>query len=425
MRRLPATVWSVTVATVTVALQVAPPLVERNARIAVSLALAIGTMTVPLGCTTGWPPRPVGVVAGVQGRAPGQAAVGRGAHLHAGCRRRCRPTRCSSCRRTGWSRCCRRRSSSCRAAAAGDGDVTGLPQVSAAVGGAADEHAGTAVTDAVIGSEEISQTLCMGVDRRRGSLTRWNVPVPPLILGDAGQRAAGPGAAAVGAGGEADVRARRRRRTGRSEAHHQPAAEGERVGLDLVACWLVVLVNGSLMIRVNPAGSACAVPGASSAAAISDAAAHARRRLLDRIGPSSPGRVATATLRRYASRRQEPMSRLTAAIPRRRTPAGQRSPSPAAAHEPSVLGRTMLHSARSDHRAAFAPEESRARAAAASSLQIHSSPGRNTRSATRRGEVMRCLRTTSTDVESRRDADRRPSLSLCANRSTPSSPCGG
>ena len=38
------------------ALQVAPPLVELNAPIAVSLALSIGTITVPLGRTTGWPP---------------------------------------------------------------------------------------------------------------------------------------------------------------------------------------------------------------------------------------------------------------------------------------------------------------------------------------------------------------------------------
>src|SRR6478735_966687 len=55
-RRLPATVWWRMVAIVVTALQLAPPLVELNAPIAVSLALAIGTMTVPSGRTTGWPP---------------------------------------------------------------------------------------------------------------------------------------------------------------------------------------------------------------------------------------------------------------------------------------------------------------------------------------------------------------------------------
>ena len=43
-------------AIVVTALQLAPPLVELNAPIAVSLALAVGTITVPLGRTTGWPP---------------------------------------------------------------------------------------------------------------------------------------------------------------------------------------------------------------------------------------------------------------------------------------------------------------------------------------------------------------------------------
>ena len=55
----PGTVCAPTDATVTAVLQLAPPLVERNARIEVSVALAIGTTTVPLGCTTGCPPMPV------------------------------------------------------------------------------------------------------------------------------------------------------------------------------------------------------------------------------------------------------------------------------------------------------------------------------------------------------------------------------
>src|SRR4051812_41264947 len=59
VRRPPATVCLLTEAMVTGVLQVEPPLVDRNARIEVSLALAIGTITVPLGCTTGWPPIPV------------------------------------------------------------------------------------------------------------------------------------------------------------------------------------------------------------------------------------------------------------------------------------------------------------------------------------------------------------------------------
>ena len=73
-RRLPATVWSDTVATVTVELQDAPPLVERHAMIAVTPAFAAGTMTVPFGCTTGWPPRPLALLpvlsAGPQVRPP-------------------------------------------------------------------------------------------------------------------------------------------------------------------------------------------------------------------------------------------------------------------------------------------------------------------------------------------------------------------
>src|SRR3954451_2012046 len=64
-RRLPATVWWRMVAIVVTALQLAPPLVELNAPIAVSFAFAIGTITVPSGRTTGWPPiTPALLVAG-------------------------------------------------------------------------------------------------------------------------------------------------------------------------------------------------------------------------------------------------------------------------------------------------------------------------------------------------------------------------
>src|SRR3954447_23546019 len=64
-RRLPATVWWRIVAIVVTALQLAPPLVELNAPMAVSFAFAIGTTTVPFGRTTGWPPiTPVLLVAG-------------------------------------------------------------------------------------------------------------------------------------------------------------------------------------------------------------------------------------------------------------------------------------------------------------------------------------------------------------------------
>src|SRR4051794_13757286 len=64
-RRPPATLWWRTVAIVVTALQLAPPLVELNAPIAVSFALAVGTTTVPLGRTTGWPPiTPLLLVAG-------------------------------------------------------------------------------------------------------------------------------------------------------------------------------------------------------------------------------------------------------------------------------------------------------------------------------------------------------------------------
>src|SRR5690242_2874185 len=64
-RRLPASECARMVAMVVTALQLAPPLVELNAPTAVSLALSIGTITVPSGRTTGWPPMtPVLLVAG-------------------------------------------------------------------------------------------------------------------------------------------------------------------------------------------------------------------------------------------------------------------------------------------------------------------------------------------------------------------------
>src|SRR3954469_16748233 len=64
-RKLPPTVWWRIVAIVVTALQLTPPLVELNAPMAVSFALAVGTITVPSGRTTGWPPMtPLLLVAG-------------------------------------------------------------------------------------------------------------------------------------------------------------------------------------------------------------------------------------------------------------------------------------------------------------------------------------------------------------------------
>src|SRR5258708_17233999 len=62
-RMPPATLCVRTGATVTVAFQLVPPLVEVKARIDVSFALAIGTITVPPGWTSGWPPNPVALLA--------------------------------------------------------------------------------------------------------------------------------------------------------------------------------------------------------------------------------------------------------------------------------------------------------------------------------------------------------------------------
>ena len=56
-------VWNVIDVTVTVLLQLAPPLLEVKARSAVSLVLSMGTITVPLGCTSGCPPMPVALLA--------------------------------------------------------------------------------------------------------------------------------------------------------------------------------------------------------------------------------------------------------------------------------------------------------------------------------------------------------------------------
>src|SRR5689334_1573834 len=64
-RRPPATVWWLIDDTRTVARQVAPPSTDRNARIW-SLRARYGTMTVPLGRTTGCPPSPVGLLLDVR-----------------------------------------------------------------------------------------------------------------------------------------------------------------------------------------------------------------------------------------------------------------------------------------------------------------------------------------------------------------------
>src|SRR5690242_7065133 len=58
VRRLPATPWSVTLATFTLLPQLLPPSVETKERMPPKLAL-VGTITRPLGCTSGWPPSPL------------------------------------------------------------------------------------------------------------------------------------------------------------------------------------------------------------------------------------------------------------------------------------------------------------------------------------------------------------------------------
>ena len=72
-RSPPATVWWLMVDTSTVDRQLAPPSMERNERIWL-FSDRYGTITVPLGRTTGWPPRPVALFpvarAGPQVRPP-------------------------------------------------------------------------------------------------------------------------------------------------------------------------------------------------------------------------------------------------------------------------------------------------------------------------------------------------------------------
>src|SRR3954452_23901926 len=58
VRRPPATAWARTAETVRALDQEAPPSVERKAAVFPS-RLSNGTITVPLGWTTGWPPRPL------------------------------------------------------------------------------------------------------------------------------------------------------------------------------------------------------------------------------------------------------------------------------------------------------------------------------------------------------------------------------
>src|SRR6202040_3381257 len=57
------------VATGTLAFHDAPPLVEVNDRMGPA-SVRKGTTTVPLGCTSGWPARPRGVSAGLDGGGP-------------------------------------------------------------------------------------------------------------------------------------------------------------------------------------------------------------------------------------------------------------------------------------------------------------------------------------------------------------------
>src|SRR3954447_23108363 len=59
VRRFPATVWSEIVEMVVEGPQLAPPVVEVNVSILSPLHDSKGTITVPLGCTTGWPPIPL------------------------------------------------------------------------------------------------------------------------------------------------------------------------------------------------------------------------------------------------------------------------------------------------------------------------------------------------------------------------------
>src|SRR5216684_2011032 len=59
VRRLPATEWKLMVAIVTASVRVAPPSVDpKDAILARPSIDSNGTTTLPLGCTTGCPPRP-------------------------------------------------------------------------------------------------------------------------------------------------------------------------------------------------------------------------------------------------------------------------------------------------------------------------------------------------------------------------------
>src|SRR5439155_27054276 len=58
LRRPPASVRSVIEETVTVLLQFAPPSLDEHASIDPKTPRVIGTMTFPVGCTSGWPPIP-------------------------------------------------------------------------------------------------------------------------------------------------------------------------------------------------------------------------------------------------------------------------------------------------------------------------------------------------------------------------------
>src|SRR3954471_15882268 len=62
VRRPPVLRWKRMCDTVTALFQDAPPLSEEKLEI-VPLRLSNGTITVPLGCTTGWPPRPLSLPA--------------------------------------------------------------------------------------------------------------------------------------------------------------------------------------------------------------------------------------------------------------------------------------------------------------------------------------------------------------------------
>src|SRR5258706_7343898 len=65
LRSPPATVCDGTELIVVTFDQLPPPSVDRNAPTAVSEAVGTGTITVPVGCTTGWPPSPAALPFGL------------------------------------------------------------------------------------------------------------------------------------------------------------------------------------------------------------------------------------------------------------------------------------------------------------------------------------------------------------------------